>query len=291
MPEEPNAQSALDRRIVDYYETAFDENDRLVGRSDQGLIEFERTQEFITARVPPGSCIIDVGGGTGIHAAPLAARGDHVTLVDPVPAHVAGASARGTFPALVGDARDLPMENDSADAVLLLGPLYHLIGRPDRLRAIGEARRILRPGGFVFAGAISRTMAHVFVSTVAPAMDPTSAARSPYPSEWVALLEHGTSDHLRKGFPGGHFHLAEELAAELADGGFIDVEVHGVEGPGSMPLEVARTHDPEIREAAMLLARRFSDSPGLRDLSQHLLGIGRRPSASASRWSDGEHGR
>ncbi|WP_268235957.1 hypothetical protein [Flexivirga endophytica] len=44
-----------------------------------------------------------------------------------------------------------------------------------------------------------------------------------------------------------------------------------------MALEVERTHDAELRAAAMLLARRFSNVPGLRDLSQHLLGIGRRP--------------
>lgn len=62
----------------------------------------------------------------------------------------------------------------------------------------------------------------------------------------------------------------------LNDGGLADVEVHGLEGPGGMPLEVERTHDVELRAAAMLIARRFSDVPGIRDLSQHLLGIGRR---------------
>lgn len=120
-------------------------------------------------------------------------------------------------------------------------------------------------------------MAHVFASTIAPAMDAEPVQRSPYPTDWLGLLEHGSGGTSRKGFPGGHFHLSEELADELTDGGLTDVEVHGLEGPGGMPLEVARTHDPELRAAAMLLARRFGDVPGLRDLSQHLLGIGRVP--------------
>lgn len=271
------SQRAIDETLLEYYGDRFDEADRLVGRSDQGVIEFERTQELITERVPQGSRILDVGGATGVHAVPLAARGDTVTLIDPVPSHVAAARAHGTFDVQLGDARDLPHPDASGDAVLLLGPLYHLVAREDRLRAVREAVRVTRPGGYVFAAAISRTMAHVYTSTIAPAMDPEPARRSPYPPDWVALLEHGTSDVSRKGFPGGHFHLSEELADELTDGGLTDVEVHGLEGPGGMPLEVARTHDATLRDAAMLLARRFGQAPGLRDLSQHLLGIGRVP--------------
>ncbi|RNI23830.1 class I SAM-dependent methyltransferase [Flexivirga caeni] len=275
MPDHESLQSALDDRIMDYYGEQFDENDRLVGRSDQGVLEFERTQELITQRVPPGSRIIDVGGATGIHAAPLAARGDSVTLIDPVPSHVAAAAAIGTFTALVGDARDLPLKDATSDAVLLLGPLYHLIDRGDRVRALREAVRVVRPGGHVFAAAISRTMAHVFSSVIAVATE--QVQRSPYPADWLHLLETGATDHLGHGFPGGHFHLSEELAEELTDGGLVDVEVHGLEGPGGMALEVARTHDDELRAAAMLLARHFGNVAGLRDLSQHLLAIGRRP--------------
>lgn len=100
--------------------------------------------------------------------------------------------------------------------------------------------------------------------------------RSPYPVELLRLLERGSTEHLRKGFPGGHFHDTEELTDELVDAGLIDIEVHGLEGPGGMPLEVERTHDSELRAAAMVLAQRFSTVPGIRDLSQHLLGIGRR---------------
>lgn len=66
MPDDiSSAQQDLDRRVLDYYAEGFDENDRLVGRSDQGVLEFERTQELITQRVPAGSRVLDVGGATG----------------------------------------------------------------------------------------------------------------------------------------------------------------------------------------------------------------------------------
>ena len=56
----------------------------------------------------------------------------------------------------VGDARAVPLPDAGADAVLLLGPLYHLPERDDRLKALSEACRVCRPGGVVLAAVISR---------------------------------------------------------------------------------------------------------------------------------------
>ncbi len=106
--------------------------------------------------------VVDVGGGAGVYAIPLASAGYQVHLIDPVPLHVEQAAAAsrqaGTPLASIsaGDARELPMADDSADAVLLLGPLYHLTSREDRVTALREARRVLRPGGIAIAKALSR---------------------------------------------------------------------------------------------------------------------------------------
>ena len=62
----------------------------------------------------------------------------------------------GRVTAEVGDARDLPLADASFDAALVLGPLYHLTDRADRLRALAEVRRVVRPGGLIFVAAISR---------------------------------------------------------------------------------------------------------------------------------------
>jgi ubiquinone/menaquinone biosynthesis C-methylase UbiE len=99
----------------------------------------------------PPARVVDVGGGSGVHAEWLAADGHVVELVDPVPLHVEQASRVPGVTARHGDARDLPMPGASADAVLLLGPLYHLVEREDRVRALREAARVVRPGGVVAA--------------------------------------------------------------------------------------------------------------------------------------------
>lgn len=136
---DPSPQEHVDARILAYYGSEFDEGDRLVGRSGQGVLEFERTQQIVGERVPAGAHIIDIGGASGLHAAALARRGDHVLLIDPVPRHVEAARRYGTFTAQLGDARSLPVDDDSFDAALLLGPLYHLCERSDRLRAATAA--------------------------------------------------------------------------------------------------------------------------------------------------------
>ena len=110
----------------------------------------DRVQPLATAT----ATVLDVGGGPGGHACWLAARGYRVHLIDVTPLHVElarQASARQPGAPLagaeVGDARALPWPDGAADAVVLFGPLYHLTERADRLKALREAHRVLRPGG------------------------------------------------------------------------------------------------------------------------------------------------
>lgn len=137
----------------------YDEADRLGVDS----VERVRTLDVLLRYLPsPPAVIFDVGGATGVYAIPLAERGYEVHLVDAAPNHVAQAaeiSSRSTSPfasCRVGDARRLDVPDGKADAVLLLGPLYHLLNDTERAQALGEAGRILRNGGLLFAAAISR---------------------------------------------------------------------------------------------------------------------------------------
>jgi len=131
-----------------------------------GQLEFERTKEIVLRHLPPPPAVVaDVGGGPGRYALWLAQLGYRVLHRDLMPLHVeqlrrAAAGSPGIRSA-VGDARQLDLASETADAVLLLGPLYHLDRRTDRLRALAEAHRVVRPGGPVFAAAISRWAARI----------------------------------------------------------------------------------------------------------------------------------
>jgi SAM-dependent methyltransferase len=260
------SQDVIDQQIRAYYGGPdWDEGARLTSRSAQGSLEFVRTQELIAQRVPAGSRIADIGGATGVHAAALADAGHEVTLVDPVVEQVEQARAYGTFEALVGDARWLPLEDSSVDVALLLGPLYHLAERADRLRALGEAIRVVQPGGWVFAAAIPRLARLIAISGGAG-----------MPRGWEDLIAHGSSPAGGR-FPGGHFHTSAELAGELTETGLLQIEVVGVEGPAGLALEQLTEADDDLHRAALTLARAVGGQPGVQELSNHLLATGRRP--------------
>lgn len=262
-------QRDIDERIQSYYGAAFDEQARLSTRSAQGPLEFGRVQEIVRSHLEQGARVLDIGGGAGAHAVALRDAGFAVALIDPVPQHVAAAGAAG-IEAVVADARELPFADDSFDAAIMLGPLYHLADAADRLRALAEAQRVTRPGGLVFAGAISR---YIAFGQIYLTRDPAMADVD----EWVALLREGRpSPRLR--FPAGHFHTAEELAGELTSIGIDAVSVQGVEGPAGMLLEqLPADTDSATREAAAHLADAAAEMPGIRDFSGHLLAVGRVP--------------
>src|SRR4051794_29605258 len=148
-----------DDAMLEHYGSGY-ERDRLRGGTSR--IEFARTKELLGRFLPPAPArILDVGGGPGAYARWLAGQGYSVHLVDAVPLHVAEAAAagreeNGSLSAELGDARSLTHEDSSFEFVLMLGPLYHLTERQDRIRALEEARRVVQPGGIIAAAAISK---------------------------------------------------------------------------------------------------------------------------------------
>jgi ubiquinone/menaquinone biosynthesis C-methylase UbiE len=266
----------LDPLVLAYYDRG-DELDRLAGGFPSGPLELARTQELLTRHLPAAPLdVLDVGGGPGRYAAWLADLGHRVTLVDPIELHVS--QARALHPdvtAEVGDARRLAQPDRSADAVLLLGPLYHLIDRADRMTALGEARRVLRPGGVLFAAAISRWASlWDLLLRLDLLHDPAVAG---VVGEAVASGEHRGWDHDL--FTTAYFHRPDDLAAEVSEAGFGGTELFNVEGPGFVLADLAdRWADPPRREALMQAARLVEREPSMLGASSHILAVGHRPS-------------
>jgi SAM-dependent methyltransferase len=190
-----------------------------------------------------------------------------------VPVHVEQAREAGVRDAVLGDARHLHAPDASVDTVLLLGPLYHLPGRQDRVVALREARRVTRPGGVLAAAAISR-----FASTC------DGLARGFHADpvfEQIVEADLATGRHENPTrhpgwFTTAYFHRPEELPAELAEAGW-DVEaVLAVEGPASLLPDVdAWLDDPVRREALLRAIRRVEAEPALLGASSHMLAVGR----------------
>jgi 2-polyprenyl-3-methyl-5-hydroxy-6-metoxy-1,4-benzoquinol methylase len=126
----------LDPSIADHYRSGYERSRLFPG--GRPTLEFVRSLELLGRLLPaPPARVLDVGGGPGTYAVPLAEGGYQVHLVDPLPLHVRQAEETGaSFTASVGDARDLDRGDESQDAVLLFGPLYHLTSAADRWQAL-----------------------------------------------------------------------------------------------------------------------------------------------------------
>ena len=244
-------------------------------------LEGVRTRDILARFLPPPPCVVlDVGGGAGAYAVALAEQGYAVHLVDPVASHVE--QARGSAAehhatlasASLGDARSLRFDDETADAVLLLGPLYHLTERDDRLAALREAHRVLRPGGIVLAAAISR-----FVSLY----------------DWIVrdLLHHEggiemVERDLRDGqhrnptrqrgwFTTAFFHHPDELKTEVEDSGLALLAMLAVEGPGQVLADPAGwLADPGRRERLLQAIRLVEQEPSILGASAHFIAAARR---------------
>lgn len=95
--------------------------------------------------------ILDVGAGTGLYSVSLSNEGYDVTAVELVKHNLMTLkSKKSSVKAYLGCATDLSMFNDdSFDMVLLFGPLYHLISKEDKIKALGEAKRVVKKEGYI----------------------------------------------------------------------------------------------------------------------------------------------
>jgi SAM-dependent methyltransferase len=222
-----------------------------------------------------------VGAAAGAYALWLADAGYTVHLVDPVPRLVAeaerrsAASNRPLASCRVGEARALDFSAQSADMVLLLGPLYHLTEASDRARALGEARRVLKPGGRLFAAAISRWASSLDGLSRDLFQDPRFAA---IVERDLREGQHRNPTERVDYFTTAYFHHPDELRAEVVGAGLIVDGLYGVEGPGWILSDVTeRLADPRRRADLLQVARLLESESSVLGVSAHLLVVARTP--------------
>jgi ubiquinone/menaquinone biosynthesis C-methylase UbiE len=274
-----SAPSGSGDDVLRYYALGL-EKDRL----DEAYFPLERTRtrELIERHLPPPpGTVLDIGGAAGAYSFWLAERGYEVHLVDPVPLHIEQAEQAGAknrlASARVGDARTLDLPDASADAVLLLGPLYHLTGDGERRTALGEAHRVLRPEGWLFAAAISRFAS--LLDGLRGFVFEDEAFRRIVEQDLTDGQHRNDTDNPLY-FTTAFFHHPEGLSAEIREGGFVLEGVYAVEGPGAfLPDFERRWSDRQSRERLLGLLRRVEREPALLGASPHLLAVGRKPSA------------
>ncbi len=242
-------------------------------------IEFAVTARYLNRWIPDGSVVIDIGVGVGHYAELLAQRGCKLYLIDItqrlldttyVRLKAANLEQQVLGVQQVSATQLMGMETAIADAVLLLGPLYHLCSLEARQMAVREAARILKPEGVLFAAGINRLAYFRELFRNQPA---EIANRQEFHQQ---LLPDGNVDPIHTSpLDYGHLTTAMELC-QLFETEFDQVIMTGVESFSAPFASTIHTLTPEQVEAWIDLVEATGQTPEGLGMSEHFLYIGKK---------------
>lgn len=269
---------SIDDDIVKYYELGIESNRLFTSVS---RLERVRTQEIILrylTRTP--SKILDVGGATGFYSFWLGDMGHEVHLLDPVPLHIKQAKKhsqklrKGLASIQVGEARQLEFENDYFDIVLFFGPLYHITEKKERMKALTEARRVLRTGGLIFCVGVSRyasVLDGFFRNLVAD-------------SRFVEIMNRDLKDGQHKNptdtldyWTTAYLHRPEELQNEIVEAGFKSEKLLAIDSFGwLLPIFDDKWRRRKYKNLLLQSIRSIEEENSIIGMSAHIMVIARK---------------
>ncbi|MFC9710691.1 class I SAM-dependent methyltransferase [Paenibacillus sp. NPDC056933] len=265
-------------RVIEYY-SRFDE----WGRLDREPLEFIINMHYIRESLPATGLVLDNGAGPGKYAMELARLGYRVTLSDLTPASVDMARQKAKEMDLtqqfdgfhVLDATHLNgIADETYDASLMLGPLYHLQTEEERVAAVRELHRVTKRGGTVYVAMQSRMR-----------MGITSLQ---FPQQWKphdhmkairSFMEKGIFDHSDQGrFTGAYYFNIQDINPYMEKHGFETVDLIGSSSLRSMLTEEQQQYWKERGEYDELIQYMIeaAKDPSILGISSHLLYIGRK---------------
>ena len=271
--------------IYDFYN-----NGAEIGRLERGLgiVEFHRTKEILSRYIDSGKVIYDIGGGIGMYAAWLAKKGNEVHLIELAENAVEYAKANMMqdchFIAETGNALQVDRPDESADVVLLMGPLYHLRDREERLQSLRESFRVLKKGGLMVAAGISKFSSMTWALSVYGEKRNENLVEFLDDPVFFDMIkgEMTTGNHIRpKEYPRfiaeSYFTTSEEMQTEVSEVGFAVEKAIAVEGCiWFTPHLAEKWEDEASRERLLDIVRITESEPEMTGMSPHFLVVARK---------------
>ena len=256
-----------------YNEHAEGEWKRIAGRP-----EFLLTCRFLDKLIPEGARVADIGGGPGRYSVHLAKRGCRVSLLDLSEENVRLAKAyaereKVTIEAAAGDALEAgSLLSGPFDAVLLMGPLYHLLEEEERVRAMETALSLLAPGGLLFASFILTTADLI---DIMKSPDRSLMEADPANTALRAAVASGKS-YIGDAFTKACFIDLSEIEPFMARFPLEPVTIFGQEGIMSPCEEAIMARTPEETERWLQLSEALAVRREYWGFSEHIMFVGRK---------------
>lgn len=269
----------LNKQILDYYSKG-KEKDRLY----QGYFQLERvrSQEIILRYLTrkKNLRILDIGGGCGYYSFWLRKLGHKIYLVDLVEKNIQIAKDAANKKKLnlecieTGDARSLRFKDGYFDAVLMMGPLYHLTNKKDRLKALREARRVLHKEGVFFGAAISKFAWMLDSFYYGLIQDPDCVKIM---NRDLLNGQHRNYTKKFNYFTTAFLTLPEGLLKEVKQAGFKSVEVLAIEAFGAhLPGFNKNWHNPKFVKLLLRTLDKVEKDSSLLGMSNHIMAVARK---------------
>jgi SAM-dependent methyltransferase len=240
--------------------------------------EMPVTWHFLTRYLSPGSAILDDGAGPGRYSIELAKCGHKVDLLDLSEANVEfassiavekGAKLNGLH---VGNAIDLSRFRDSIfDAVILFGPMYHLLEIETRKRAIEEAIRVLKNGGL---------LAVAFISSYSAVYDILNKDPSYLLGDWDQIVRCKKTDIFKEGkdkvFTDAYYIDPFEVEEYMSQFGLSKLSIIGAEGLTAQSQSVLAKQSEDVIQEWIRLAIELAETKGAIASSIHVVYFGKK---------------
>jgi S-adenosylmethionine-dependent methyltransferase len=258
--------------IQAYYDANVAKEDRRLERHQQ---ERDVTWRYLDKYLPKRGAILEIGAATGVYTIPLAKRGYHITAVDLAPKNISALTKRITKNKLqknvqcfVADGRELKdIPGKDFDVVLLMGPLYHLVEKQDREKAVKEAYKRLKRGGLFFSTLVSRY-----------GIWGTLMAKLPFlidrQEDLRSVFEKGRDAKVPSGGFRGYFATTKEVKPLHEKAGFKTLVLAGIEPANTVADEAYCALEGERRKLWLDLLFSISTEPSIVGASDHMLYIG-----------------
>lgn len=244
-------------------------------------LEGIRTKEIIERYIEkPDLEVLDIGGGAGFYSFWLQEKGHNVTLVDLSPKNVelvrkySETTGRKLKKFETGDAVNLNSSNEQFDLVLLLGPLYHLTDRAERIKALAEATRVLKPQGVLLSAFISR------YASLIDGFNRDLVVDNQFFNLLINDLQTGIhlneTDNLEY-FTTAYFHTPKEIITEITESGLKFEKLIPVESFGWIVKDFnEKEKDPNYMEKLLEVIKMVETNEDLVAISPHIIAVARK---------------
>ena len=259
-----------------YYNSHVNDEDR---RLDEHPFEIPVTMHFVKKYLTPGDSVFDLACGTGRIAEILLNKGYFVGLNDLSDQNVELVKHRiGTHRSILFIERSDALESKRWthkpwDCIFILGPLYHLISKDNRLEILNLAYENLKPGGYLFSSFMTRTGALVY-----------GLKHNPegilYHDGARKLWQTGTDNRFVEDteyFTNAYFAHPEEINPMIESAGLTPLHLAGAEGVFGERFELYHSMNDNLKKAWLDFVIENCEDIHLIQQSKHLLSIAQKP--------------